>query len=229
VLRRGKDRTQTVNSISLVDTRHPGQEWMDQIGRSATQETWGYLHPCRYVLHDRDPKFCASFRSALASGGVKTIQLPAKSPNLKAFAERWVRSVEQECLSKLILFGQGSLARVLVLTEYRRHYHDERNHQGKGNRLLFPRETDRTYRPSRNIACRQRLGGLLKHCQRAAWVFLPNGIELRPTTRQSEDWNRRSLSKPIRRPGVFGGMHSRVPSITYGGGRRIQLALILQI
>jgi hypothetical protein len=86
-------------------------------------------------LHDRDTKFCASFRSALASGGVKTIPLPAKSPNLNAFAERWIRSVKQECLSKLILFGEGPPAR--VLTEYSRHYHSERNHQGKRNRLLF--------------------------------------------------------------------------------------------
>jgi putative transposase len=117
-------------------TRHPNEEWMEQIGRSATQETLGYLHPCRYVLHDRDTKFCASFRSALASGGVKTIQLPAKSPNLNAFAERWVRSVKEECLSKLILFGEGALSR--VLTEYSCHYHHERNHQGKDNRLLFP-------------------------------------------------------------------------------------------
>ena len=54
-------------------TRHPDQEWMEQIGRSATQETWGYLHPCRYVLHDRDTKFCASFGSVLAAGGVKAI------------------------------------------------------------------------------------------------------------------------------------------------------------
>ena len=67
-------------------TRHPDQEWMEQIARSATQQDWGYLHPCRYVLHDRDTKFCASFRSALASGGVKTIPLPAQSPNLKAYA-----------------------------------------------------------------------------------------------------------------------------------------------
>jgi len=43
-------------------TRHPDQEWMEQVARSATQETWGYRHPCRYVLHDRDTKFCASFR-----------------------------------------------------------------------------------------------------------------------------------------------------------------------
>ena len=117
-------------------TRHPDQQWMEQIGRSATQKTWGYLHSCRYVLHYRDTKFCASFRSVLASGGVKTIQLPAKSPNLNAFAERWVRSVKQECLSKLVLFGEGPLSR--VLTEYSRHYHHERNHQGKRNRLLFP-------------------------------------------------------------------------------------------
>jgi putative transposase len=74
------------------------------------------LHPCRYVLHDRDTKFCASFRSALASGGVKTIPLPAKSPNLNAFAERWVRSVKQECLSKLILFGEGPRSRCPLST-----------------------------------------------------------------------------------------------------------------
>jgi hypothetical protein len=147
-------------------TQHPDHEWMEQIARSATQESWGYLHACRYVLHDRDTKFCASFRSGLASGGVKTIQLPAKSPNLNAFAERWVRSVKQECLSKLILFGEGSLLR--VLTEYGRHYHHERNHQGKGNRLLFPDKPEKEYLFSRNIVCRQRLGGLLKYYQRAA-------------------------------------------------------------
>ena len=95
-------------------TRHPDQEWMEQVGRTATQDTWGYLHSCRYVLHDRDTKFCAAFRSALASGGVKTIPLPAQSPNLNAFAERWVRSVKQECLSKIILFGESSLSRVLA-------------------------------------------------------------------------------------------------------------------
>ena len=146
-------------------TRHPNEEWMEQIGRSATQETWGYLHPCRYVLHDRDTKFCASFRSELATGGVKTIQLPAKSPNLNAFAERWIRSVKQECLSKVILFGEVSLSR--VLSEYSTHYHRERNHQGKDNRLLFPETNETRNLQHRSIECRQRLGGLLKYYQRA--------------------------------------------------------------
>jgi hypothetical protein len=74
--------------------------------------------------------------------------LPAKSPNLNVFAERWVRSVKQECLFESILFGESPLLR--VLTEYTRHHHRERNHQGKGNRLLFP------------------VGGLLKYYRRAA-------------------------------------------------------------
>ena len=68
---------------------------MEQIARSATQETWGYLNRCRYLLHERDKKSCASFRSALEAAGVKPIMLPAKSPNLNASAERWVRSVKQ--------------------------------------------------------------------------------------------------------------------------------------
>src|ERR1700722_6084360 len=83
--------------VTAID---PDREWMEQIGRTATQDGWGYLQSCRYVLHDRDTKFCAAFRSALASGRVKTIPLPAQSPNLNAFAERWVRSVKQECLAK---------------------------------------------------------------------------------------------------------------------------------
>ena len=97
---------------------------------------------------------------------MKTIPLPARSPNLNAFAERWVRSVKQECLSKVILFGEGSLSRVLA--EYSRHYHHERNHQGKGNRLLLPDVNEKRSPQSRSIECRKRLGGLLRYYRRAA-------------------------------------------------------------
>ena len=65
---------------------------------------------------------------------------PARCPNLNAYAERWVRSVKEECLSKVVLFGERSLRR--ALTQYVEHFHAERNHQGKGNVLLFPRDTD---------------------------------------------------------------------------------------
>jgi hypothetical protein len=147
-------------------TRHPDQEWMEQIARSATRETWGHLQPCRYVLHDRDTKFCASFRSMSADGGVKTIRLPARSPNLNAFAERWVRSVKQECLAKLILFGEGALSRTMA--EFSNHYHGERNHQGKDNELLFPDAGDKPKKRGHPVECRHRLGGLLKYYGRAA-------------------------------------------------------------
>jgi hypothetical protein len=88
--------------------------------------------------------------------------LPAKSPNLNAYAERWVRSVKQECLSKLVLLGEGPLQR--SLTEFTAHYHLERNHQGKCNKLLTPLPQKK----GRKIHCHQRLGGLLKFYGRAA-------------------------------------------------------------
>jgi putative transposase len=115
------------------------------------------------VLHDRDTKFCASFRAILETGNVKCLALPPRSPNLNAFAERWVRSVKQECLSKLILFGEGSLRRALA--EFLEHYHPERNHQGKGNVLLLP-SNDAPLGPTPRR--RQRLGGLLNYYSRAA-------------------------------------------------------------
>src|SRR5882757_8500626 len=114
-------------------TRHPDAGWMQQVARNATLEGAGYLKGCRYVLHDRDKKFCADFRDTLAAGGVRCVALPARSPNLNCYAERWVRSVKSECLSKLILFGESSLRR--ALTNFCKHYHSERNHQGKDNKL----------------------------------------------------------------------------------------------
>jgi putative transposase len=143
-------------------TRHPDEEWMQQAGRTATHESWGHLHGARYLLHDRDAKFCDSFRSTVRQSGVEPLMLPASTPNLNAFAERWVRSVRQECLSKLILCSERSLMR--VLTEFTAHYHAERNHQGKGNQLLFP---DRLGGNGK-IECHERLGGLLKYYARAA-------------------------------------------------------------
>ena len=98
--------------VSLAGiTRHPDQGWMQQMARNATGESWGFLDQRQYVLHDRDTKFCSVFRATLAAGGIKPIQLPARSPNLHSYADRWVRSVKGECLSRLILFGEASLTR----------------------------------------------------------------------------------------------------------------------
>jgi putative transposase len=127
-------------------------------------EGYGALRDCRYLLHDRDAKYSQSFRAIIASGQVEPLVLPARSPNLNAYAERWVRSVKEECLSKVILFGERSLRR--ALKEYVEHYHAERNHQGKGNVLLFPR--DRNIHPMRPVRCGERLSGLLRYYHREA-------------------------------------------------------------
>ena len=152
--------------VSLAGiTRHPTEEWMTQMARNAVDEESGYLRRHRYVLHDRDTKFCADFRKTLATGGVKCLRLPPHSPNLNAFAERWVRSVRSECLSHFILFGEASLRH--ALKNFCRHYHAERNHQGKGNQLLFPRPVPPD--PDRGgVRCQERLGGLLKYYHREA-------------------------------------------------------------
>lgn len=147
-------------------TRHPELWWMQQVARNASMQDSGYLNGCRYLLHDRDQKFCREFQDTLAAGGVKCLRLPARSPNLNAHAERWVRSIKEECLSTLILFGENSLRR--VVSEFLEHYHQERNHQGKNNVLLFPAPA--LLEPGRRpgIHCRERLGGLLRYYSRAA-------------------------------------------------------------
>src|ERR1700691_1911442 len=94
-------------------TEHPDSAWMDQMGRQVTWEGCGILQDRRYLLHDRDAKFSESFRDTVKAGGVKPLKLPARSPNLNSFAERWVRSVKEACLSKLVLFGEGSLRRAV--------------------------------------------------------------------------------------------------------------------
>ena len=146
-------------------TSHPNEPWMMQVARNATMEEWGVLKLGQYLIHDRDTKFCAAFKQRLDDAGVKRLSLPAKSPNLNAIAERWIRSVKEEALSKLILFGERSLWH--VLQEYVAHYHAERPHQGKGNVVLFPADHAQQ-RNEEAIVCRERLGGLLKFYDREA-------------------------------------------------------------
>lgn len=140
--------------------------WMKQIARNVTMHEWGFPGRCRYLIHDRDTKFCESFRSVIESGDVKTVPLPARSPNLNAYAERWVKSAKDECLSRLILFGEASLRR--ALREFSAHYHGERNHQGTNNVLLFPSTPAREARINASVTCRERLGGLLKYYHQEA-------------------------------------------------------------
>ena len=146
-------------------TAHPHEQWMMQVARNATMEEWGFLEPGQYLIHDRDTKYCDAFTQIIDDAGVKHLPLPPRSPWLNAFAERWVKSVKDEALSRMILFGANSLRH--VLDEYVEHYHTERPHQGKGNVIPFPvpRPEGAADGP---IECRERLGGLLKYYNRKA-------------------------------------------------------------
>jgi putative transposase len=142
-------------------TPHPNQAWMMQVARNLTMEEWGFLSPGHYLIHDGDGKYCPAFQQLIAAAGVKRVPLPPRSPNLNAYAERWVRSIKEECLARVILFGEASLRH--ALTQYGEHYHHERNHQGKGNVLLFPVVSHQDTARQGPIQCRERLGGLLKY------------------------------------------------------------------
>ena len=137
-------------------TPHPTQVWMMQIARNVTMEEWGFLSRGQYLIHDRYGKYCPAVQQLIDAAGVSRVPLPPRSPNLNAYAERWVRSVKEECLSQLILFGEASLCH--ALTQYVEHFHHERNHQGKGNVLLLPPVRQDTVRQG-PIQCHGRLGG----------------------------------------------------------------------
>jgi putative transposase len=156
-------RTREVHVAGL--TPHPDQRWMAQIARNITMAEWGFLQPGQYLIHDRDGKFCPPFQHIIDAAGVQRLPLPPRSPDLNAYGERWVRSVKEEALSRLILFGERALRH--VLTEYVTHFHQERPHQGKGNMVLLP-AADLRQRHTGPIRCHERLGGLLRYYHRKA-------------------------------------------------------------
>jgi putative transposase len=117
-------------------TPHPDSQWMRQIARSLTDLNDGFLRGKRYLILDRDTKYSDAFRSVLVREGIQVIRLPPRSPNLNAFAERFVRSIKDECLNRMIFFGPASLQH--AVRQFMAHYHSERNHQGLENRLPQP-------------------------------------------------------------------------------------------
>jgi putative transposase len=133
--------------------------WMSQIGRNLSDAVNGLLHQKSYLIHDRDPLFTAEFLSMLEDVGVKSVKLPPRSPNLNAYAERFVRTIKESCLKRMILFGEDSLR--TAIHNFVVHYHRERNHQGLGNRLISPESGH--LGSVGVVARRQRLGGMLNY------------------------------------------------------------------
>ena len=95
--------------------------WMDQVARNLCDDGDGFLTGKRYLIHDRDPLFTTASLATLAASGVKSVKLPPRSPNLNAYAERFVRTIKESCLDRMILFGEDSLRK--AIREFLFHYH----------------------------------------------------------------------------------------------------------
>jgi hypothetical protein len=85
-------------------------DWMKQTARNLTDGLDGFLTGCRYLIHDRSPSFSKAFRKILRDGGVKTIRLPRRSPNLNPFSERWVRTAKELCVDRMIFLWRELVA-----------------------------------------------------------------------------------------------------------------------
>ena len=138
--------------------------WMAQISRNLTDDVDGFFKGKRYLIHDRDPLYTSEFLSMLAEQGIESVKLPPRSPNLNAHAERFVRSIKESCLERMIFFGEDALRK--AVHDFVAHYHFERNHQGLGNRLIVPLTT--SVETVGTVQRRQRLGGLLNYYHRQA-------------------------------------------------------------
>jgi len=152
--------------VHIADiTTSPNQTFMTQVARNLTDCDDGFLNGKRFLIIDRDSKYCQGFIDTIRDSGIRPVRCPAKAPNCNAHAERFVRPTKYECLNCMIFFGVRSLER--ALRKYVEHYHLERNHQGIGNEIITPPEP-KLINFHGKVHSRERLGGLLRYYYRKA-------------------------------------------------------------
>jgi len=149
-------------------TSSPNEVWMMQMARNLIDPEKGFLSGKTHLILDRDTKYTLAFRRTLEREGIEMVQLPPRSPNLNAFAERFVRSIKTECLDRMMFFSSAQLQH--AIEQYMAHYLEERNHQGRDNQLI---EGSKGGSGVPQMDCggverRRRLGGLLNFYHRVA-------------------------------------------------------------
>ena len=138
--------------------------WMEQVARNLLDGADGFLLGKKYLILDRDPLYTREFCVAMKRGGVEVLRLPPSSPNLNAFAERFVLSIRTECLDRIVPLSETHLRR--SVSEFVQHYRFERNHQGLGNALI--EGTPSPANTNGRVRRRERIGGLLNFYHREA-------------------------------------------------------------
>ncbi len=144
----------------------PDEAWMKQLARNLVDPVDGFLRGAKYLIHDRDPLFTEAFKAILEAGGVKSVAIPAQSPNCNPYAERFVKTIKYECLNSFVIFGERHLRH--LIKEFVEHYMTERFHQGIGGQLIRNVGPTNDNGADGKVACRSRLGGLLNYYHRDA-------------------------------------------------------------
>lgn len=144
-------------------TTHPTGAWVAQQARQLIWQREEDDQRMRFLLHDNDRKFTASFDTVFASEHIEVIRTPYRAPNANAYAERWVRSVREECLDKLLILDQAHLRR--VLRDYVGYYNTAHPHQGIDRQIPVPRPGTE---PVGLVRCRVILGILNDYYRNAA-------------------------------------------------------------
>jgi len=143
-------------------TTNPSGAWVIQQARNLSFTN--LFERVRFLIHDRDAKFTAAFDEVFRSEGITVIHTPVQAPQANAYAERFVRTVRNECLDWLLIVGRRHLEQVLRI--YTQHYNRERPHRGLA---LQPPEPSQVKQPSGgDVHRRDRLGGLVHEYYRAA-------------------------------------------------------------
>ncbi|MBA3947681.1 MAG: transposase [Herpetosiphonaceae bacterium] len=144
-------------------TAKPTGAWVAQQARHMSWKIQDGTVPVRFLIHDRDTKFLGAFATLFTSEGMKIVRTPVRAPNANAYAERWIRSIREECLDKVVILNERHLHR--VLTAYVDYYNTARPHQGIAQRCPVPLEN---VPRDGSIERRDILGGVIHDYQRRA-------------------------------------------------------------
>jgi putative transposase len=144
-------------------TTHPTSTWVTQQARQVMWELVDREPRIHFLFRDRDTKFTPTFDTVFRSEGIHIIRTPVRAPNANCYAERWIRSVREECLDKLLILREGHLRR--VMRDYIAYYNTARPHQGLDQNIPIPRSLADVHGP---IRCRKVLGGIIHDYYREA-------------------------------------------------------------
>lgn len=146
--------------------RKPDTAWMKEQATAFVEYIEATGRKCEKLIHDCDNMFVKEFNEIIRASGAEVKKVGPRAANMNAFVERWIQSIQQECLDHFIIFGEAHFN--YLVSEWVDHYHTERPHQNMGNKPLTGSLPDEGSEVVPHVVCKTRLGGLLRHYERRA-------------------------------------------------------------